>query len=152
MKPLSTNKKLRIFDSGILTQAVDPLKTASELLDSFTQKQNLSNARISYFGFKIVLYVFLRFVIICLNPGAVDRHLSGMDTCFMACTTIVNRMGEAICKRFTDNCHRNLRNFFPLQPGNLSPPAYISQNIILCRLWETFLLQSRHSLPNLWLL
>ena len=49
-----------IFDTCIVTQAVNPFEAAAKLLYGFIQIQNFSNRSISDLRFDIVLYVFLR--------------------------------------------------------------------------------------------
>ena len=43
-----------IFDSGILTQTVDPLEATSKLLNRFTQEKDFSYSWVSDFGFQVL--------------------------------------------------------------------------------------------------
>lgn len=62
-----------VFDTCIVTQAVNPFEIATKLLYGLIQIQNFSNRSIFDFRFYIVFYVFLWFMITGVFTKAVNR-------------------------------------------------------------------------------
>ena len=78
----------------------------------------------------ISLDVFFRAEFTCISSGTVNAYHSRMNTYLMIRLSIIDCMCKSIGQDLSDYRYRNLRDLFPCQPNDFSPPSDILKDIL----------------------